>query len=28
LKDGAARARAKGQEVLNRVRSACGLGKV
>ncbi len=28
LKDGAARARAKGQEVLNRVRKACGLGKV
>lgn len=28
LKDGAARARAKGQEVLNRVRNACGLGKV
>lgn len=28
LKDGAARARAKGQEVLNRVRTACGLGQV
>jgi tryptophanyl-tRNA synthetase len=27
LKDGAARARAKGRQVLNRVRKACGLGK-